>query len=56
MNKSYKEILKTCKCISYDTYQGTSAEVWFDETKTYKCIWLPENIGELPTTIYVTTN
>lgn len=52
-NKSYWEIAKSCKCTGYVDDGYTSFELWSDSIRTYKCIWLPQNKGELPTTIEI---
>ena len=54
-NKSYKEIINTCKCLDYyDCSLGTK-EVWEDDSddKLYVCIWMPQNDSPLPSTIEI---
>lgn len=54
MNKSYKEIVASCKCVDYYDFIFGTKEVWEDaEDVLYVCIWLPQNNGYLPTTIEI---
>lgn len=49
-NKSYLEIIHSCKLLDY-VNMPFLAEIWQDDAHEYTCVWLPENLGKLPTTI-----
>lgn len=52
-NKSYLDILHSCKLLDY-VDKPFLAEIWYDDTHEYTCVWLPQNNGELPSTILIT--
>lgn len=48
--KSYNEITETSELVNY-TEDVERVETWMDSAYMYKCIWLEQNNGWLPTTI-----
>jgi hypothetical protein len=55
MNKSYTEIVKTCKLIDYTEEEIGRIERWEDTNTTttkYTCLWFWSNEDKCPNTIY----